>query len=423
MAEKKKEEAKTPRIIIHETLAHEIQNNPKFPHKYWVAEVAKGRGEILQRSGEDPNIVEIVPIDCVIDDLIRFTSRSYQRMPEYRPVDREAAEIVKYWKRRASRVPMPSSFIWPNENIMGFARLPWVLTPGYFPTWQSILKRMGSNYLPFKMWVGSLFDEHSYNQQYLWVHGEGNDGKGCINRFLRRVFGTSYCSKQPPRPDDRFWTYELLGKRLTAFADCNDQKFVASGFFKCLTGGDAIGIEGKNRDSYTTYLNSKFIIFSNNAPDISSQIADKRRIIYCHLKSIENFSFDEGFEDRLWSEGGAFLNECVALYKSHGAKHPIPCDQQQIAEIIEDNEMSFEEIFEWCFEINEQDSGNWLTGTEFSRRLKTQLRTNYDQNSFRKWLGRVKGIKRVSIRHPSGTIDKRYKNLIGRPLKDVAYHR
>ena len=154
----------------------------------------------------------------------------------------------------------------------------------------------------------------SYMQQYVWLHGKGNEGKGSLNRFLQRVFGPAYCSKQPNESGDKFWTHELLGKRLVVFPDCNDQKFVTSGLFKSMTGGDPVAVEAKGEMSYTTRLNAKYLVLSNEKPQISSEKADKRRIIYCEIAPREDL-IDLNFEARLWDEGGAFLGKCWSLYQ------------------------------------------------------------------------------------------------------------
>ena len=165
---------------------------------------------------------------------------------------------------------------------LAFTRLPWHAADDITPTWDLIISRM-SNADAFTAWVGSLFDETSYQQQYVWLHGKGNEGKGCINRFLMRVFGPAYCAKQPKERGDKFWTHDLLGKRLVVFPDCNDSAFVASGLFKSMTGGDPIPVEAKGEMAYTTRLAAKYLIISNERPDLSSETADRRRIIYCEM--------------------------------------------------------------------------------------------------------------------------------------------
>jgi phage/plasmid-associated DNA primase len=162
------------------------------------------------------------------------------------------------------------------------------------------------------------------------MYGQGKDGKGTLNRFLARVFGGAFCAKTPPAKGDKFWTFGLIGKRLVSFADCDDTKFVASGLFKSLTGGDPMPVEAKKQMAFTYMPVAKYLFFSNRKPEISSERSDQRRIIYCEFKPADVVD-EAGFQERLWEEGGAFLTNCIVKYaEAHREPGPIICENEKI---------------------------------------------------------------------------------------------
>lgn len=348
----------------------------------------------------------------VAADILRYCVNNLGADDQFQLTAEESHSCAKFWSYLSPPVKAPKPFAWPGDSGLAFTRLPWLPSHGETPTWNRIFERM-SNAEAFMTWIGSLFDETSYQQQYVWLHGKGNEGKGCINRFLMRVFGPAYCAKQPKERGDKFWTHELMGKRLVVFPDCNDQALVASGLFKSMTGGDPIPVEAKGEMAYTTRLNAKYLIISNERPSISSETADKRRIIYCEISPRVGAEMDdEGFETRLWEEGGAFLGRCLAMYQKTAGK-PIACDSSLIADWVETVEMEFSEVFDFYFEVDttNAEKGLWATGETVQRALKLAYKSPKSRHEFLSWMERVKGITRRSVKFPDNKVAKLYIGL------------
>lgn len=361
-------------------------------------------------SDNDPEIVKLIPPSVVAAHLVKALAKGKSSLDML--TARDADHAIAYWLYVTPPVPPPRPFAWPGESGLAYARLPWKAEAGEIPTWERILGRM-SNRHAFMAWIGSLFDEKSYEQQYVWIHGKGLEGKGAINRFLRSVFGPAYCTKQPPnRWGDKFWTHELLGKRLVVFPDCDDTSFVATGLFKSLTGGDPVTVEGKGEMAYTTKLNAKYMLFSNERPSLSSDVADRRRIIYCEIEPrSKDDPVDVDFEGKMWIEGGAFLGKCIEAY-SPTAGQAIKTDDESIGEWIETVEMNFAETFDFYF-IETDDKAKWLTGEQLQRTIRWKLKSRKEQIAFISWLERVKGIKRQTV--DKGGSVKKYKRLCHKP--------
>lgn len=392
-----------------------------FPARYFVTKPADGVFKVLTPEDEGGEVVRYVPLEEVAAAILKYSDEHFAMQPAYLLTKKDAVAAAQFWLAATPVVPMPKAFSWPGETGLTFTKLPWAPAAGAMPTWDAMLSRM-TNREAFMAWVGSLFDEQSYLQQYVWVYGEGNDGKGSINRFLYRIFGPAYCSKQPKERGDKHWSHELLGKRLVVFPDCNDHAFVASGFFKSLTGGDPIAVEAKYEMAYTARFNAKFLILSNERPSLSSENADRRRIIYCELGSVADADITDrdGFEAALWGEGGAFIHACLASYnKAAGAGRAIPARNDEIGGWIETIEADFEEVFEMYFEFddfNPSRKNDWASPIYLQRVLKREYKYKKQQVEFIRYLERRFGIKKTVTHGADGKQHKVYQGLVRKTL-------
>jgi hypothetical protein len=418
---------KLAKAVKFQTIARVIngeKTKTPFGGRYYVCQPSPGAFEVLKQTGDDPSVVAIVPREELAAQVIKYCSKKV-RLPEWQFTAEEADSLVKYWVYQTKPVAMPRTYVWPGETDLAFTRLPWPPVAAPAPTWDTLLGRM-TNATAFRCWIGSLFDDKSYLQQYVWLYGKGNDGKGSINDFLSRVFGPAYCSKLPP-DKDKFWSYELIGKRLVAFPDCDDATFVTSGRFKSLTGGDPIGVEAKGKMSYSVRLGCKYLVLSNEEPQITSARADIRRIIYCTLATppeADIAAFNDGFKDQLWAEGGGFLGSCLDLYRmSCCGRGPIYSDNEMVSDVIENADMDFAEVFDFNFEIDMKDRDRWLPPENLQRVLKLNFKSRELQLSFLKYLEREKRVKKVSVRFDDGKggydVVKRYEGLTMKSLKIV----
>ncbi len=355
-----------------------------------------------------------VPAEAAI---MGYCNRELLGREEYRWTAKNVRDCRDFWTLSTDPLLDVKPFRWKSEPGYTFNRLPWDRDQqAPTPTWSWLLRHM-TNRLALRQWIGSLFIENSYTHQYVWVHGQGGDGKGSINRFLAKVFGGAYCSKQPPAKGDKFWTYGLIGRRLVAFPDCDDTKFVTTGFFKSLSGGDPMPAEAKGKMGFTFQPIAKYIFFSNDKPKISSERADTRRIIYCEFPSNdEDLSWD-GIEEKLWDEGGAFLTNCIQeYYAAHPTPGPIICGTDEIQEHLSVVEERFEVIFDRYFcrtpaphdKLDELKLLDWeavktrsVVPSVMQDILRHYFRSNNEIGEFVRWLQVNLRIKKAIVR-PEG---------------------
>ncbi len=273
-----------------------------FPRRFLVTD------NWLLLEASDEGIVKFCERQDIYGAVSKFLDTNI-RDESYKWTAKNIRDFVDHWIYLAPQIPLPKSWAFASDAALTFHRLPWDLNEsGPTPVWDELLGRMG-NAQAFRLWIGSLFEDKSDRQTYIWLYGTGQNSKGAIMRFLRGVFGPAYASEVVPGRSDRFWTHGLLGKRVVAFPDTNDVGFPASGLFKSLTGDDAIRMEIKGGATFSSELVAKFLYASNDRPELSSECADMRRAILCSLEPIVGEP-DPNYGEKLWLEGGAFLGGC-----------------------------------------------------------------------------------------------------------------
>ena len=340
-----------------------------------------------------------------LDEVIPSTKEAVESMVSgFVYKDRGATEVfaltisqitsaVAFWFSATDPIETPKLYRWMGEDGLCMRRLPFELRLGPTPVFDEMMSRI-SNVEALQCYIGSLLVDESFRQQYVWLHGQGGEGKGALARFLAMSLAHTYSSQQTPTPNDRFWTLGLLDKRLVMFPDCNNTTFVTSGLFKSLSGDDEIRIEVKGGKILHQQICAKFIFFSNEKPSLSSEVADKRRVIYCETKSFKG-KVDPTYQDKLWAEGGHFLSKCLTMYMaSYPNHHPIECDTSEIIDVISTNEERYEVFLGQNFRFNPTYE---CSPAALQEKINGEFKTNKERQDFRSFLER-RGVKKKGIK-------------------------
>jgi hypothetical protein len=349
---KEKKELKSPKknkYQIHKSIYDAIDGNSQINlgRKYWIIKYPSGsriicieneKQELLIAGGDDaPHL------------LLKYSHSMAEFDHRYFMTLKEANAVLETWRARGEAIIPPPPVRFKNDNGLCFRRLDFVPAPGCTDTWESLLDRM-SNQRAFMAFVGSLFDNSSLMQQYVWMRGGGGDGKGAIGRWFQEIFRQSFY--MTASINSKFWLYSLINKRVCIFSDWNDTALPTSGLFKSLSGGDSTRVEGKYKDEMNVNLNCKYIFFSNFRPEILMQSSDKRRIIYCDFKPLPDGAErgHKSFETKLLAESSAFIYECLKVYKEDCPDHGlIPTLTDEVDELAGGNESYFDGLYDEYF--------------------------------------------------------------------------
>lgn len=413
--EKKPKKDKIKKIDLYMSFAHLIQRKPMSPQWKpfpYIFHVLKDKSGIHQYLEELENQV-LIHIDRqrIVDSLTRYFHDHCLHIQgtDLKPEDFQNS--VKYW---ASITDSLAQEIVPVRSRSNYGytwhKLPFDPQRGGHPTWDEMLGRM-TNSEGFMAWVASLLDAQADRQQYVWLYGEGRNGKGSIARFLTKLLGPAVAWESVPEESNRFWTSGILGKRLVIFDDCERYTFPSSGMCKTLTGGSDVRIERKNMPSFTGRLDCKFLFTSNTNPKLSSTEADMRRAIYCELGRISK-QFDRSYEDYLWAEAPHFVYSCWQKYKEMCPdKGEIPVDRTQIEELASDSEEGFMMLWGKLFIGTSVSTDAHVRADKMQMILRQEGLSNIEMNRFKDWMKRVQGVTKLQVRLPNGVREWRYIGL------------
>lgn len=192
------------------------------------------------------------------------------------------------------------------------------------------------------LWLGSLLDYSFPRQQYLYLHGGGNDGKGTLIAMLVKLLGSQGVAMMNVEAfKDSHSTTALEGARLVLFADENSASFMSKGRFKALTGDDTMSINPKGQPRRNIKLHCKVMVASNFAPHVYGGLADMRRIIPVELAKIPltETSHTEGLA--FIEQGSAIMQFCYAAFKAWRVDNPdtamLPTAQEAMDEVQADS--------------------------------------------------------------------------------------
>lgn len=362
---------------------------PPFTTRFRVTQASKGALEVLEE--HKGGIVEVVPLEYVAQVILRYTERELVGRPAYQWDTKDCAAAAKSWQwGYVPPEPMPPAVRWADDPGLSFSVLPWRRGErGPTPLFDELMSRV-SNAKAVKAWIGSLFDPGSDRQQYVWMYGDGGDGKGALTRFLKRVFDRAYRALEvPTRDTQRFWAMQMAGCRLGCFSECDEDRFPSSGYFKKLTGNDPLPTEEKGGGFFTRTITAKFLFTSQEKPRLKSTRADIRRVILSHVKPFAGPAVAD-YEDRLFAEGGNFLGECLALYDELCPdRGPVDTDTTELITWISEVEEGFSTFakrwFNFGATLTEYPEVVWdVISTGFARRD--------EREEFKKYLERSHGV-------------------------------
>lgn len=322
---------------------------------------------------------------------------------------RKAENVAKTWIMSTEHVitEPPKSFLFTGETGMTYNKLDVTIQPGPTPTFDEFISRC-SNANALSAFLWSIFEQKSDRQQYLWLMGEGQNGKSSFLAFIEHILGeNAMCAPDLNTSSGPYFTSTFLGKRLAVISDTNSRTFIQSGTFKQLTGSDLIPMREIYGKPFASRIDTKFIIVSNNYPSISDKKADQRRII---LTTVKNFDpskkLSESEYHAKWvAEAGAVLYKCREIYNQLVVNHSdIPVDTKVSEALALEDSAPYDLIIERHLKIDENES---LSITELCGILKIAgLKTKKDQADFREYLSRRYAI--ISKRY--GTVYK-YKGV------------
>lgn len=309
----------------------------------------------------DNNEANYVEDECLAYQLIRYAQKFLVANEDFLWTFSDAMQIVKIFKS-SDPIDEPVKLAFHSNPAICFKRLPFDYQEKSrydHPTWDKLLKNIDKNLEAFKAFIGSIFIDCSYTQQYLWLYGAGGDGKGTILNYLNTLLGSNICKPLSTNIRYEHWSESLPGLRVGYFSDCKHYGLPNTGEFLAVSGGDNTPINPKGKKSYYIKNTMKFIFASNNLPIIDHVDSNIRRALIIEFKKKQEFNDHFAFKTSIEAEGIEFINGCINLYlKKYPTHQNITMDDTyDIEDVTSEAESSKQAFLDEHFGIakNEED--------------------------------------------------------------------
>lgn len=351
---------------------YNLLNASGFKERYKTYKASPGTIELLQDRGGGE--MEFVPLDELANDIIKICQVG--KDIDLGPSD--AKPMAHWWAvnnhAQHGLKTLPDPIMAKSDKGLCFKRLPFDYRPHKMhKDPMHFLEFCGRCSHPevLQAFIGSIFVPNSYRQQYLYLFGEGADGKGTLFNLLEKMLGQTFTAEDVPSELAPFWSSSLIGKRLCVFPDLEKPGFVKSARFKKLTGDDSIRVEEKFKKQYSTKIFTKFMIASNLELAHGGRKADRRRALYVSLRSFKGDA-DPQYLDKLWKEAPAIYALCLDVYRKLCPKHG-PIKQDPIDEVEHTSEMITDDFFARYF--NASPTGE-ISGADWLRAQRDYFKRN-----------------------------------------------
>lgn len=357
-----------------------IENNDE--RTFRIAEDEQGRRSIILE--EMPKKVVKISFEETICQLL--AKKAYEKHDLYMTAQM-AKNHVESWILHTTPIKEEiRSIARLDQDVYAYNKLDFLPQKQETPVFDEMMSRLTNN-KAIMAFIWSLFEPDADRQQYVWIQGEGADGKSSLSRFLETIMGGAYVARDTNSSyDNKFYTSGFIGKRLAVFNDTNSTRFIRSGLFKQLTGGDSVEVEEKYKSSYSVKLDIKSMILSNQLPELSTQKADQRRPILGRMKAIKGELISENeYLAKMMKEKAGILYKCREMYNELTVNHsPIKSDDRLVRMLGENHDHKYRAIVKELLDINKNNSINSLEF--FSIVIGSCRRMKVDYHIFKHWL-------------------------------------
>lgn len=368
---------KVPAFVKYEMVCAAIRgdkevNNKVFPEKFPYEILVSPSAEVCDCDEDTAkrkvpllvgknNIVQEIDLQQFSDLIVLFcrgtTDESFQL------VDMTAKRCARHYLQTTPLSKRPPLFVSKDDPGFCFTRLPFNLTPieelkensaGNFvqesPLFYEFLSRC-SNKEALCAFIGSIFEPKSDLSQYLWIYGDGRDGKSKLLNFVAAALGKSYASENEDLAS-KFGPTFVRNKRVIGFADFENPEWPSkTPLVKRITGEDLIRMEIKGGDVFSETVPAKLIFTSNRELQVETSKADTRRVIYVCVKSFEGEK-DPLYLQKLLAEAQGVIDHCRLIYHRLCPRYEeIPVDEEAQQSVYEEYTAEIENIIESYFQL------------------------------------------------------------------------
>lgn len=328
------------------------------------------------------------PLEQLIYDALK---EKYGGVPPPKVLKRS----IEVWVKECEKLDTePEPFTFKGDSRLCFKHFDWEPTEGPYSAWEEFLSRL-TDAEAFMAYVWSCFEPRSKSRQFVWLRGEGQDGKSCVLRTIQHVFGPAAAGigNTHLKNQNQFLFSAIYGKRVVVYSDCKNAKFGMTEFVRNCTSGDAVQVEFKGKTGFSWNMYVKLFVASNPKPEYTSQASDLSRVIYIEVAESKSKD-DPTWAARLEEELPAFLFACRETYNRCCPHHGDIKLSDRTKELLGQAAIAFEERYHDIFERNfKHRPGAEAAASVVSERLREAGLNNNDISDFKAWMDRTYGVK------------------------------
>lgn len=373
-----------------------------------------GNGKIIF-SVDANNVARERKFDFVVNEMAVYRRQHLEYHSDFCDwIIKDIRDCAKLWFSETEPEDKPAPFAFKEDPTICFHRVEFHIDVnqrvhdniGATIVADELIGRMSNNRAAMA-YLASMIIEKSFLQQYMYIYGDGGDGKGALIRAFKRFFGAAaYTKQRGPRSDDKHYGVSFNNKRLVAFTDSRDPAVVRADYVMALTGDDGLEVEPKGGHGYNIPPYCKLVFLSNVQPSLINQLSEIRRLIYVVMSprplGIDGLVIDDpkGYEASLWAEMPEFIKKCLNAYwelcPTHGAIPQDPLAIKAVAKLTAGQEAdNNEEFFNDYFVIDLPGDTNprWVSVQNFNRIIRLEFKDSRKRTAFKEWLFVTKGIQ------------------------------
>lgn len=182
-------------------------------------------------------------------------------------------------------ISLPSLTNDPNESAMAYFDLS-TITAGPTPDFDGFMSAIVPECRDSLMAaIFATFFAKSHLNQYIWIHGEGGDGKSSLLNAIAAYAGPHLACSLGQTMNSEFGLENAVGKRMVILSDVKTGLSVKSQLIHNLTGHDMISVNRKNKPIISVRLDPIVWIAANEAPDVNFDNRNEaRRCLYIKMQ-------------------------------------------------------------------------------------------------------------------------------------------
>jgi len=207
----------------------------------------------------------------------------------------------------------------PSPYWFSPVSLPYAFDPdAKCPQWRDflneVLERDEERVHLLQEWFGYCLTRNTGEQKFIFMEGEGRNGKGVVCQILTDVLGEENVSNVPLEAfGDKFQLATTIGKLLNISTEAVDLPRSAETTLKALTGGDRMYFDLKNLTGVNVHPSARFLFTGNNRPKFQDRTDGVwRRLILMPFRiNITEEKMDKQLVEKLRTELPGILNWAV----------------------------------------------------------------------------------------------------------------